>query len=220
LPAHPGFEERFRLFARWLERLRGDPSAPAFCFDLGCGPGTLAIAAARLGYEVLGIDGSESMLALAAANSEREGVSVDFRCHTLPLADEARLEFGGRADVVVASSVIEYMPDEMDFLEMCRALLRPGGTALISFANARSLVRIAERRLRHTRVYRGSILEVQKHQQIAPAATGMLEQAGFMVLGVDYFSMPAPVYRLWRTPRRPPWLGTMFLVAAQRTASS
>jgi hypothetical protein len=102
------------------------------------------------------------------------------------------------------------------FVEMCRNLLRPGGVALISFANSRSAVRVAERRLRNTRLYRGSILDVQQHQQDEAGARRLLEHAGFAIAGVDHFSMPAAVYRVWRLPRRPSWLATMFLVAARR----
>jgi len=47
--------------------------------DLGCGLGTLAIAAARLGWgPVAGVDRMAEAVAVAVENGERNGVAVDF----------------------------------------------------------------------------------------------------------------------------------------------
>lgn len=46
--------------------------------DLGCGPGPLAIAFARLGMEVVGLDPEAEMLAAAAQAAREAGVSVRF----------------------------------------------------------------------------------------------------------------------------------------------
>jgi ribosomal protein L11 methyltransferase len=47
--------------------------------DLGCGLGTLAIAAARLGWSpVVGLDRMEGAIAMARANAARNGVAVDW----------------------------------------------------------------------------------------------------------------------------------------------
>ena len=61
--------------------------------DLGCGLGTLAIAAARLGWApVVGVDRMAGAVAAARANGERNGVAVDWRVADLeadpvPLAE-------------------------------------------------------------------------------------------------------------------------------------
>ncbi|HYI20005.1 MAG TPA: 50S ribosomal protein L11 methyltransferase [Solirubrobacteraceae bacterium] len=55
----------------------GEPSGGAA--DLGCGLGTLAIAAARLGWSpVAGVDRMAGAVAVARANGERNGVAVDW----------------------------------------------------------------------------------------------------------------------------------------------
>lgn len=46
--------------------------------DVACGEGTFAVAAARKGFVVTGIDVSEHMLTLARERAAREGVSVEF----------------------------------------------------------------------------------------------------------------------------------------------
>ena len=72
-----------------LELLLGlEPAGGAA--DLGCGLGTLAIAAARLGWEpVVAVDRMEGAVAAARANGARNGVEVDWRV--------ADLETDGRA---------------------------------------------------------------------------------------------------------------------------
>ena len=46
--------------------------------DLGCGTGMLAIAAAKLGAEAMGVDIDRKALLIAKDNSEKLGVKVDF----------------------------------------------------------------------------------------------------------------------------------------------
>jgi ribosomal protein L11 methyltransferase len=75
-----------------LELLLGLAPAGAAA-DLGCGLGTLAIAAARLGWEpAVGIDRMDGAVAAARANGARNGVEVDWRTGDLeaepvPLAE-------------------------------------------------------------------------------------------------------------------------------------
>ncbi|SEE48241.1 Methyltransferase domain-containing protein [Rhizobiales bacterium GAS188] len=60
--------------ASWL-----DISPQDHVLDLGCGPGFLAIAFAKLGCSVTGIDPDQAMLAAARELATREGVSCSFR---------------------------------------------------------------------------------------------------------------------------------------------
>jgi 2-polyprenyl-3-methyl-5-hydroxy-6-metoxy-1,4-benzoquinol methylase len=59
--------------------------------DIGCGTGRHAIELTKRGYQVTGIDYSESMLARARSKASAEGLSVDFRRHDardLPFQEE------------------------------------------------------------------------------------------------------------------------------------
>jgi ribosomal protein L11 methyltransferase len=59
-----------------LDLMLGLPVRGSFA-DLGCGAGTLAIAAARLGFEpVLAVDASTAAVAATTANASRNGVAV------------------------------------------------------------------------------------------------------------------------------------------------
>ena len=90
--------------------------------DLGCGTGVLALALADAGFTVEGCDISEGMIA-QAKRVEKEGLS--FR-HLEP--EWTRLPWpDGTFDGVVASSVLEYVPDlGLVFDEVARVLVAGG----------------------------------------------------------------------------------------------
>jgi SAM-dependent methyltransferase len=54
-------------------------SAGGRVLDLGCGPGFLAIAFAKLGFSVVGIDPDQAMLAAAEELAGKRGVACEFR---------------------------------------------------------------------------------------------------------------------------------------------
>jgi SAM-dependent methyltransferase len=106
--------------------------------DIGCGPGILAKEmASEVGPhgEIVGIDVSESMLALAGQRCGIEG-GVRLRpgrAEAIPFGDQ---EF----DAAIAVQVYEYVPDiERALAELFR-VLRPGGRAVILDTDWDSLV--------------------------------------------------------------------------------
>jgi ubiquinone/menaquinone biosynthesis C-methylase UbiE len=109
---------------RWLALAVGER-----VLDIGCGPGYLAAsmgAAVGSGGHVDGVDGSESMLALAAS-----------RCAELPwvtfqIGDATELPFDDHAfDVAVSTQVLEYVAEIDTALAQIHRVLRPGGRAII-----------------------------------------------------------------------------------------
>ena len=48
------------------------------CLDLGCGSGILALGAAKLGFDVVGVDIEPAAIVSANANAERNGLTADF----------------------------------------------------------------------------------------------------------------------------------------------
>ena len=95
------------------------PPPPARVVDVGCGEGRVDRDLKAIGYEVVGVDGSPTMIA-AAREADPDGEYLVADAATLPLPD-------GSADVVVAFM----SPHDMDDLdgalrEMARVLV-PGG---------------------------------------------------------------------------------------------
>lgn len=122
------------------ERLVGlarlEPGASVL--DVGCGTGTLAIAAKRrVGAEgsVYGIDASPEMLARANGKARKAGVDVVFTnglAESLPFPDS-------RFDVVLSTVMLHHLPRtarQLGVREM-RRVLKPGGRLLVvDFADA------------------------------------------------------------------------------------
>src|SRR5437016_5638768 len=92
----------FRLDPNRLDSLAG-----LRILDVGCGGGILAEPLARLGAIVVGIDPSESNIAVARHHAAQSGLSVDYRDTTA----EALAEAGAQFDVVLAMEVVEHVTD-------------------------------------------------------------------------------------------------------------
>lgn len=94
--------------------------------DLGCGNGHLTGRLAALGYEVTGIDASESGIRVARENCPGAHFICDFIDGTLI----DRLD-SGSFDLVISSDAIEHFYRPADLIEATVSLLKPGGHALI-----------------------------------------------------------------------------------------
>ncbi len=100
--------------------------------DVGCGTGTLAIAAARrVGPRgsAIGVDPSPEMVARATGKARRAGVAVTF----LPGAAQALPVADGAVDVVLCTLVLHQLPGDglhTAFAEF-RRVLKPGGRLLV-----------------------------------------------------------------------------------------
>lgn len=116
--------------ARWLDLARLAPGEAVL--DIGCGTGTLALAAAdRVAPNgtVHGIDPSGEMLARARSKARKRAAAVTFEeaaAETLPFPDE-------RFDVVLSTVMLHHLPRKVR--EAClaevRRVLRPGGRLLV-----------------------------------------------------------------------------------------
>jgi arsenite methyltransferase len=109
--------------------------------DVGSGPGLLAAEmATQVGSDgrVIGLDLSDSMLALSRQRSADLGVSS---CLSFLKADAVRLPFADNMfDAAVSTQVFEYVPDVPAALGELHRVLRPGGRVLILDTDWDSLV--------------------------------------------------------------------------------
>jgi 2-polyprenyl-3-methyl-5-hydroxy-6-metoxy-1,4-benzoquinol methylase len=111
-----------RYFIELVSKLE---SADRIC-DLGCGNGYMTGRLAELGYELVGVDASDSGLEIARRNYPKakfiQSLIDDNLCNNLDL---------GEFDLVVSSDVIEHLYCPSDLLEAARGLLKPNGQLLI-----------------------------------------------------------------------------------------
>src|SRR5215831_18926787 len=68
--------EHRELVERTADELANVVASPGPVADLGCGPGAHALALARRGYDVVGVDGSPRMVEVARARAARDKVDV------------------------------------------------------------------------------------------------------------------------------------------------
>jgi SAM-dependent methyltransferase len=117
------------LVERTADEVARVVAPPGPVADLGCGPGAHALALARRGYDVVGVDGSRRMVEVARARAAREGVIAAFEVHDvsgpLPFADAS---VGG----VLAILVLQHLARPAAFIAEIRRCLRPGGHLLIT----------------------------------------------------------------------------------------
>jgi SAM-dependent methyltransferase len=106
--------------------------------DAGCGTGNYAVALARAGWHVIGIDYARGMLARA-----REKVTADVA--GLVSFAEADLDaplayLDGRFDHAISISVLQAVADPARALGELRRVLKPGGTLVLSLPKKDSVM--------------------------------------------------------------------------------
>ena len=121
--------EHRELVERTADELANVVAPPGLIADLGCGPGAHALALARRGYDVVGVDGSPRMVEVARTRAARDEVGATFDVHDV----SAPLRFADASlRGVLAILVLQHLPDPAAFTAEIRRCLRPGGHLLIT----------------------------------------------------------------------------------------
>ena len=100
--------------------------------DVGCGTGTMAMAAKRrvgTSGRVVGVDPSAELLAGARRTAARQGMTIDFRLAGVEEIDVP----DGSFDVAMGSFMIHHLPDDVlhrGLAELSR-VVKPGGRLLL-----------------------------------------------------------------------------------------
>lgn len=185
------FNERYTLFThvvRELSKQRKD-----LAVDVGAGVGTLTHVLAEVFDSVVSIDGSSGMLDELQRTLNAGGHSnVSLMEARFPFSQMDMDRLRGRADMVVCSSVIEYIEEDRLFLEQLTAILADGGYLLISFANRKSRYR----KLLHLLSYVGMRQSTyERHIRVMHSAEDVRMLASKLNMKVDrllHYALPTP----------------------------
>ena len=134
-PLHRLVPPRMRFIRDCLERYPDTasrrPLSGLSILDIGCGGGLLCEPLVRLGATVTGYDASAAAIAAAREHAERSGMTIDYRVG----GSETVGREAGPFDAIIASEVIEHVPEPGTFVEELAGVLRPGGSLLLTTIN-------------------------------------------------------------------------------------
>lgn len=92
--------------------------------EVGCTGGVLTEALAMLGANVVGVDPSEKLIAVAKDHLFKSNLKIEYFCETIEEHSKDNIE---KYDVVIACD-IEHQVDKITFFRACVAALKPGGS--------------------------------------------------------------------------------------------
>ncbi len=107
--------------------------------DVGCGTGIDAIALARGGVHVLGVDGSAAMIARLHDKVASEHLADRVQARVLRIQELATLHEGPVDGIISAFASLSSLPDLGDFAIDAARLVRPGGRVVLHMLNRFSL---------------------------------------------------------------------------------
>lgn len=118
------------LADKLIALVRGIPNVKSIC-DLGCGNGYIANRLATFGYDVFGIDASQSGVEIARSQIEVHEHRGTFVQSPIDRQTRSRTGFP-QVDLVISSDVIEHLYRPADLLEAAQELLKPNGQIVIT----------------------------------------------------------------------------------------
>jgi 2-polyprenyl-3-methyl-5-hydroxy-6-metoxy-1,4-benzoquinol methylase len=201
----PDFRERYEIWTRLIAKYSSPESR---VIDIGCGSGVLSFEAARRNKTVLGIDGSAEMVGLCKSKQAEQDIPnaafIQSRIENL-----LELRFAS-ADLLLCSSVLEYMEDLGACLGLLRSLLSPKGIMLVSLPNGASIYRKLER-LSYRLIGKPAYVRFMRHHSTPAALDGVSFRLGLKPLETHYYGRRLPLLRSW-TGLAPGALGTSLFV--------
>ena len=207
----PNRLERVRVWSGFFDRYTAHAKS---AYDIGCGTGVLACELARRGMETIGIDGAEGMLRVCGQIARKQGLSnISFQQHRLPIADTSGFR---EADIVISSSVIEYLESIPVALRFLRSLVCNDGIILFSVSNKSSISRMIVRWI-HRLTGRPKYFGLLRHFMTIEEIQADLRVSGLTYIEHTYFGRADRTNQVLSKFLGPKLSSNMILVVARKT---
>jgi len=98
--------------------------------DVGCGTGSLALKLARQGYQVVGVDISESCIKITKNRVKEEGLTKSV---IVSIGSATKINLPDNSvDCVIAGEVLEHLKDDGAAVSEFSRVIKPGGVCIIT----------------------------------------------------------------------------------------
>ncbi len=180
--------------------------------DLGCNDGGIANELKKRGNTVFGFD-FPKVAVIARKKYKLDAAAADFS-YSLPIQSSS-------ADVIIASAVLEHVPDDKLFLTECHRVLKPGGRVILVVPNIAYL----KNRIKLLIGYKmfDHVNDTNTHIHSLYTLTGfraLLEHLGFKVTRTagSHFRVEDKKFDLWYTLEKklPPSFSAELVVEARK----
>jgi 2-polyprenyl-3-methyl-5-hydroxy-6-metoxy-1,4-benzoquinol methylase len=212
------YQQRVEVYCDVARSVLKDAQSPRpLCIDLGCGPGVISFALAELGFEVVGFDSSPAMIgqACALASAAKRG-SLSFSVGDV---EQFHSEYAHAADLVVCSSVLEFLRNPPGAIETMARYLREGATLAVSVPNRRSIVRRAMAVARAARLPWSSYMRLWTTQVDQNTVLESAQRVGLALVKTSTFGFPRFAPFLEEASRKE-LFGTLTLMLMRRPSST
>jgi len=167
--------------------------------DLGCGNGWLTAALARCGFEVCGLDSSESGIGIA--KSAHPDVSFVLADALQPPAPELQARF----DAIVAVEAVDHVAQPRLLLRHAWQMLRPGGLLLLTVPHHGYLKNLGVALSGRFDLRLQALEDHGRLKFFSPRTLGALvQELGFESLQIEYLGRFAPIARSMLLAARKP----------------
>jgi len=204
------FKERFEIWAEFINRYsHRDYSV----LDVGCGSGIFTFHAAKKNKSVIGIDGSPEMLEISQKkkeeSQEHKAAFIHHDIQTLPS------HLHNQFDLILCSSVLEYLDNIHDSLKAITSFLKNHGTIIFSLPNAASFFRKVQptmfRWTGHPSYYPHikTVLTIKETERL-------LHSLGFTIKECAFYARTPVLSEIFRRLGLSQHSDNLFIVAAQK----
>jgi ubiquinone/menaquinone biosynthesis C-methylase UbiE len=204
------FDERLKLWCGLLDKYH---TPGGVSLDMGCGTGVLSFYLASKPGRVVAIDGAPGMLKFCEEQRVARGIdNVRFVQGRLPAVE---LPDVTSADLIISSSVVEYVDDLDAALALFARLLKPQAALLVSLPNVFSVSRTYER-VKYKLTGQPTIYEYIRHFTSPDQLQRRVRRLGLTLEEAHYFTHATRLARLTRGLHLPPVFTEDLFVAAFR----